>query len=225
MHSVILFVLVFLWGGNVWAAQPQAPTMNTPVVSSPTVHSPTVTPPLAPLVPQPELYLPSSSINLTEAWLHSTAPRMYWNGVARPTQINMGVGSFRDPALVPPLFSEQKPRARSQRSRVRSGNKATSVNACQCKTPVKCTCVVPAQKCECRAADASPARLSAKPSSSLVVTAPPLAQTAAPAQRQAAAVPPLPAPATTNVAPLPPALPAVPAPRPPAVPKTPTRLQ
>lgn len=225
MRSVILVVLVILGCGTVQAAQaaaisgaPQPPTVHTPTVSIPAV-----VPPQVPVVPQPELYLPSSSINLTQVWLHSPAARMYWNGVPHPTQINMGVGSFRDPALVSPLFPEQKPRARGPR-RARSGSTATASKACACKAV--CPCV--ANKCVCATGG--------KPPSPSVTGRSVGGQTegaqAAPAkpsvQQQAAAVPPLPAPAVSAIPPVPPAaaaVPAVPVPRPPAIPKTPSPLQ
>lgn len=214
--SIYLLLLGALCCGTSWAA-------SGPHVSGSQPH--TVRPSFvqASAVPQMQAtpYIAVGDCNLTEVWLQSPAARIYWNGVWRPTQINMVGMPFRDPALVPPLFHEKK----RQPPVRRSPRVAAAVGKCCCKDAGKCPCTLPARKCECLTAGQVADKQSQKAPKDAAPVQGPVAPKAAVEPIPAAPVPPLlpgTKPAQSSVQ----QVTAKTAPsRPPAIPKAPTPLQ
>lgn len=209
MRTVILCIFMYMiCSGIAWAAQPQQ-------LEQPSV--PMIQSQMTSVLPAAKPYIPVGSVNLTEVWLQSPAARMYWNGVLRPTQINIGAGGFRDPALVPLLSvgKEKTSRSRQKRSGASKASRSSTSEKCKCLTAVKCACAVSASRCACApSAAVKPPRTA--PAAALTLPAPALA-----VQSQSASSPA----ASANLSPTIPPLPAAAGQRPPAIPKTPTRLQ
>jgi len=227
---ILLLLLAFSCGGTAWAAQARDLSPSSSAFAG--SHSPVVYSPVPPAVP----YMPVGSVNLTEVWLQSPAARMYWNGVGRPTQINLGIGAFRDPALVPLLLPE-KSKARQARRGSRGGASRAALVKCNCMVPVKCTCVISGGKCSCVAAGQAAAK-PAKPAAGggqAALTPPPGEEAGAaprptpPATGEAPTPAPLSAPAPKAAAvpalPLPAPVQAAAGSRAPSIPKAPTPLQ